>query len=136
MADEVCLQMHLLNLSFGFAVDKRATSPEQATEIRTKQLTGIAGIAAERIQRALGLPADEAGALRTLELHPLLNPVAYTGGAVEDGTITRDAVATRPPTAAGSPCSGPAAPARCRPPCAPSTRTSTSRSPAPTRTGR
>ncbi|CAN5350675.1 hypothetical protein BH11ACT8_BH11ACT8_15740 [soil metagenome] len=82
IADEVCLQMHLLNLSFVIAVTKRAGSVEQATEICTKQLTGIAGIAAERIHRALGLPADEAGALRTLALLPLLNPHAYTGGEV------------------------------------------------------
>lgn len=88
MADEVCLQMHLLNLSFGFAVDKRATSPEQATEIRLKQLTGIAGIAAERIHRALRLSSDEAGALRTLALHPLLNPVAYCGGDVAGESLT------------------------------------------------
>ncbi len=86
IADEVCLQMHLLNLSFGIAVSKRA-EPEQATEIWRKQLVGIAGIAAERIRAALGLPADEAGALRLLELHPLLNPVAYTGGEVTDVSL-------------------------------------------------
>ncbi len=57
MADEVCLQMHLLNLSFVIAVGKRAgTDLALATEICTKQLIGIAGLAAERIHRALGLP--------------------------------------------------------------------------------
>jgi hypothetical protein len=87
IADEVCLQMHLLNLSFGFAVAARA-APDQALEIRTKQLTGIAGIAAERIHRALDLPTDETGAARTLALLPLLNPVAYTGGTEQDSSIT------------------------------------------------
>jgi hypothetical protein len=78
MADEVCLQMHLLNLSFVLAVGKRAgTNTELATEICTKQLIGLAGIAAERIHRALELPGGIEGALRTLELHPLFNPVSY-----------------------------------------------------------
>jgi hypothetical protein len=88
IADEVCLQMHLLNLSFGLAVARRASSPEQALEIRTKQLVGIAGIAAERLHRALRLPADERGALRTLALSPLLNPVAYTGVVEHEESIT------------------------------------------------
>ncbi len=87
IADEVCLQMHLLNLSFGIAVAKRAGSPEQTTEICRKQLVGIAGIAAERIQRALDLPRDEKGALRTLTLLPFFNPHAYAGGSVDGDTF-------------------------------------------------
>lgn len=85
IADEVCLQMHLLNLSFVHAVRQRADDEAQTLEIARKQLVGIAGIAAERIHRALGLPADEAGALRVLELHPLLNPAAYVGADVVQG---------------------------------------------------
>jgi hypothetical protein len=78
IADEVCLQMHLLNLSFIIAVGKRAgTNTELAAEICTKQLIGIAGIAAERIHRALALPAGIEGAVRTLELHPMFNPAHY-----------------------------------------------------------
>lgn len=78
MADEVCLQMHLLNLSFVIAVGKRAgTNTELATEICTKQLIGVAGVAAERIHRALGLPGGIEGAMRTLALHPMVNPAAY-----------------------------------------------------------
>ena len=78
MADEVCLQMHLLNLSFVIAVGKRAgTDVELAKEICTKQLIGVAGIAAERIHRALELPGGIDGAMRTLRLHPMLNPAAY-----------------------------------------------------------
>ena len=78
IADEVCLQMHLLNLSFIIAVGKRAgTDTELANKICTNQLTGIAGVAAERIHRALGLPGGIEGAVRTLELHPLFNPTAY-----------------------------------------------------------
>ncbi|BBY81818.1 hypothetical protein H7I53_09340 [Mycolicibacterium pulveris] len=78
MADEVCLQMHLLNLSFVIAVGKRAgTDTELATDICTKQLIGVAGLGAERIHRALDLPGGIEGAMRVLRLHPLLNPAAY-----------------------------------------------------------
>ena len=82
IADEVCLQMHLLNLGFLIALRERAESDEQYVEIATKQLIGIAGIAAERIHRALGTDV-----LRTLELHPMLNPAAYVEAYVEDGTL-------------------------------------------------
>ncbi len=78
MADEVCLQMHLLNLSFVIAVGKRAgTNTDLATEICTKQLIGLAGVAAERIHHALALPTGIEGAMKVFELHPLLNPAAY-----------------------------------------------------------
>jgi hypothetical protein len=78
MADEVCLQMHLLNLSYILAVGKRTgTNTQLATEVCTKQLIGLAGIAAERIHRALELPGGIEGAVRTLELHPMFNPVSY-----------------------------------------------------------
>jgi hypothetical protein len=88
MADEVCLQMHLLNLSFGIAVRARAgTDAEQARSICTKQLIGVAGVAAERIQRALSLSNDAAGALRVLELHPLLNPAKYVDADLTEGTL-------------------------------------------------
>lgn len=87
IADEVCLQMHLLNLSFEVAVRARADGV-QATEICRKQLTGIAGLAAERIQRALRLPDGVAGAMRVLELHPLLNPAAYNNAVVDGSSVT------------------------------------------------
>lgn len=78
IADEVCLQMHLLMLSFALAVRERCSGDaELERSIRTKALIGIAGVAAERIHKALGLASDAAGALRVLELHPLLNPAAY-----------------------------------------------------------
>ena len=78
IAEEVCLQIHLLYLSFGIAV--RARSPEDpglARQICTQQLTGIAGVAAERIRRALALPAGAGGLTAVLRLHPLLNPAGY-----------------------------------------------------------
>ncbi|HUO38864.1 MAG TPA: hypothetical protein VMU34_13985 [Mycobacterium sp.] len=81
IADEVCLQMHLLYLSFALAVQKRA-DPEQARAIATRQLIGLAGLGAERIHRALSLPGGVEGAMAVLELHPLVNPAAYVGGQI------------------------------------------------------
>ncbi len=85
IADEVCLQMHLLDLGFLIAVRARAGSEEQATDIATRQLVGIAGVAAERIHRALGTDA-----LATLALHPLLNPAAYVDASFSDAAVTVD----------------------------------------------
>jgi hypothetical protein len=86
IADEVVLQMHLLDLGFVRALRQRAEE-EQVREIATKQLTGIAGISAERIHRELGLPGGTVGALRVLELHPLLNPAGYVEAGFGAGTI-------------------------------------------------
>ena len=55
MADEVCLQMHLLYLSFAIAVRARAADEAEAVSMCTRGLTGIAGLAAERIHKALGI---------------------------------------------------------------------------------
>ncbi len=82
IADEVCVQMQLLNLGFLIAVRSRAESPEQATDIATRQLVGIAGVAAERIHRALGTDA-----VGTLALHPMLNPAAYIAASFADSTL-------------------------------------------------
>lgn len=85
IADEVCLQMHLLNLSFGLAVRRRAGANRQlATDICTKQLTGIAGVAAERLRRALRLPAGIDGLEQVLFVHPLLNPAGYVKADIGD----------------------------------------------------
>ncbi|WP_183098915.1 hypothetical protein [Nocardioides pelophilus] len=77
IADEVCLQMHLLDRAFAIAVESRSESTEQLTRIRRQQLTGAAGVGALRIARALGISRDEEGARRLLAIHPLLNPAAY-----------------------------------------------------------
>jgi hypothetical protein len=78
MADEVCLQMHLLYLSFAIAVRARTGSDaELATSVGTRQLIGLAGLGAERIHRALSLSGGIEGVLRVFELHPLFNPVGY-----------------------------------------------------------
>lgn len=87
MADEVCLQMHLLYLSFAIAVRARAANDDEAIGVCTRGLIGIAGMAAERIHRALKLPGGVEGTLRVLELHPLLNPSAYVVAETESNRL-------------------------------------------------
>jgi hypothetical protein len=83
MADEVCLQMHLLYLSFAIAVRARAGSDTKlAASVGTRQLTGLAGLGAERIHRALKLPGGIDGVLRVFELHPLFNPLGYVNAEI------------------------------------------------------
>ena len=55
MADEVCLQMHLLYLSFAIAVRARAADEAEAVSVCTRGLIGIAGVAAERIHQRAGV---------------------------------------------------------------------------------
>lgn len=76
IAEEVCLQQHLLALGFLMAVRKR-TDEDKTREIARKQLTGIAGVTAGRIRDALGLPDDLEGLATVLSVHPLLNPAQY-----------------------------------------------------------
>jgi hypothetical protein len=86
MADEVCLQMHLLYLSFAIAVRARAGSDiKLADSVCTRQLIGVAGLGAERIHRALSLPGGIDGVRRVLELHPLLNPLGYVNAETKSG---------------------------------------------------
>ncbi|OBF08487.1 hypothetical protein [Mycobacterium sp. 852002-10029_SCH5224772] len=87
MADEVCLQMHLLYLSFAVAVRARAANEDEAVSVCTRGLIGIAGLAAERIHRALKLPGGIDGVLRVLELHPLLNPTDYVVAETESNRL-------------------------------------------------
>jgi hypothetical protein len=83
MADEVCLQMHLLYLSFAIAVRARAADDAEAVSVGTRGLIGLAGLGAERIHRALGLPDGIDAVMRVLELHPLLNPAGYVVAETE-----------------------------------------------------
>ena len=87
IADEVCLQMHLLNRAFTLSVAKRAADADELLRIRRKQLVGIAGIAAERLARAVDLPDGAEGAARLLALHPVLNPAAYVDAGTDGAGI-------------------------------------------------
>ncbi len=81
IAEEVCLQQHLLALGFLIAVRKRVDE-DKAVEITRKQLTGIAGVTAQRIRDALGLPDDLEGLATVLTLHPLVSPKQYVDSDV------------------------------------------------------
>jgi hypothetical protein len=87
IADEVCLQMALLDNSFVLAVDARTETEDELLSIRRRQLIGFAGIAAYRLARALNLPSTESAALSLLALHPVLNPAAYVVADVSDDAI-------------------------------------------------
>ncbi|GAC67808.1 hypothetical protein [Gordonia soli] len=78
IAEEVALQHQLLSLGFLWSV-LRQTDDAAAREIHRKQLTGIAGLAAERLRRALDLSSDAAGLAAVVALHPVLGPHQYTG---------------------------------------------------------
>ncbi|MFF2553211.1 hypothetical protein ACFVUS_19565 [Nocardia sp. NPDC058058] len=85
MADEVCLQQHLLTLGFRRAVAERSDSAV-ALGITRKQFIGIAGITAERLRLALGLGDDAAALAKVLRLHPALNPADYVDAEVSSET--------------------------------------------------
>jgi hypothetical protein len=74
--DEVCLQHHLLSTAFMLAVERRHGT-EAAVQVGDHQFTGIAGLAAERFHRVLGLGRDASAIAQVLELHPALRPRAY-----------------------------------------------------------
>jgi len=82
IAEEVCLQGHLLTLSFLRAVRRRTASEADAVAIGRHQFAGIAGLTAERI-RALFDLGDDAEALATvIGLHPAFLPADYADVAV------------------------------------------------------
>jgi len=91
IAEEVCLQHHLLTLGFLAAVRARTTADATA-EIGRKQFAGIAGLTSERIRTALGLGDDLDALVAVLDLHPALQPRQYVDAQVER---TADAVRIR-----------------------------------------
>ncbi|MGW4330135.1 hypothetical protein ACWEKR_30125 [Nocardia sp. NPDC004573] len=89
LADEVCLQHHLLTLGFMIAVRARLEAAA-ALAIGRKQFAGIAGLTSERLRTCLGLGDDAAALATVLRLHPALNPSAYTGVEIDEsgGAVT------------------------------------------------
>jgi hypothetical protein len=88
--DEICLEQHLLVLSFVQSVAKRTTA-EHTAELTRQQFTGVAGIAARRFRAALGLDDSLASAAQVLELHPGFHPRAYASldVALDDRLVVR-----------------------------------------------
>lgn len=81
MAEEVCLQQHLLTLGFMIAVRSRVAE-DKALEIGRKQFAGIAGLTSERLRAVLELGDDAAALAIVLDLHPALNPRQYVDVSV------------------------------------------------------
>jgi len=89
ITDEVCLQGHLLALSFRAATVARVTAPEDAAAFGRHQFTGVSGVVAERFRDALGLPSTLEGAATLLGLHPGLLPYEYVRCDIElEGRLT------------------------------------------------
>jgi hypothetical protein len=94
LLDEIALQGHLLTMSYADAVERR-TDEATMREIVRKQFTGVAGVAAGRIAKALG--TDDVA--RVLKLHPAFHPRSYITLDVWGGAVTmRDcpAIGDRP----------------------------------------
>lgn len=85
--EEVCLQGHLLSIAFMAAVEDRYGT-ELAADAGSRQLTGVAGVAADRLKRAFGLEGDAADLATVFSLHPAFRPAAYVSWNVAiDGEV-------------------------------------------------
>jgi hypothetical protein len=86
IAQEFCLQGHLLVRSFMTAIAER-WGDDVAREIATQQFTGSAGVAAERVTAAMqisgGDGADLEAIAKLFQLHPAFHPRAYVDFHVE-----------------------------------------------------
>ncbi len=91
IADEICVQQHLLVTSFCFAIERRHGT-EDAVRTIDQQFVGIAGLTSQRLRSALRLGSDPGlGPVRAtldeiatvLELHPAFRPREYVELHVE-----------------------------------------------------
>ncbi|GAA5061899.1 hypothetical protein [Nocardia callitridis] len=87
LADEVCLQQHLLTLGFLTAV-RALGDDDTAVSIGRKQFTGIAGLTAQRLRDCLDLGTGPNALAEVLRLHPMSNPLPYTDITVDDAKST------------------------------------------------
>jgi hypothetical protein len=76
ICDELALQGHLLSQGFMLHVAERAGGDE-ALEIGSRQLTGIAGLTSKRLAASLGVAADLDGVAAVLAVHPIFLPRSY-----------------------------------------------------------
>ena len=92
IAQEFCLQGHLLVRSFMTAIDER-WGDDVARQIATQQFIGSAGIAAERVAAAMqisgGGGTDLEAIAKLFQLHPVFYPRPYVRFQVErdDGAV-------------------------------------------------
>jgi len=85
IAEEVCLQGHLLALSFLASTRNHVDTDDDARSFSRRQFTGVAGVAAARLHAALGLGTGHGDVAAVLALSPGLLPTAYTGVRVDVG---------------------------------------------------
>ena len=83
IAAEVCIQGHLLALSFLASTRNYVDTDEDARSFSRRQFTGVAGVSAGRIRAALGLGTSLYDVAEVLSLSPGLLPTSYTGCRVE-----------------------------------------------------
>jgi len=94
--EEVCLQGHLLSISFMAAVEDRLGT-EAAVDAGARQLAGVAGVTADRLKRAFGLGATAEDVATVFSLHPAFRPAAYVDWQVAvDGDVVRLALGDCP----------------------------------------
>lgn len=88
IAQEACVQTHLLVLSFQAAIAARY-GIDAATDVCRRQFTGAAGLVAGRLVRAFGLQPGADGLARLLSLHPAMHPLSYVDRrvTVTDGVV-------------------------------------------------
>ncbi len=99
IVDEVCLQGHLLSMSFALVLADHV-GIDAAVDATVQQFAGVAGVAAERLRRAFGLGSTAADVATVFALHPAFHPAAYVDWRVAlDGGVVRlelgDCPATR-----------------------------------------
>ena len=82
IAQEICLQGHLLSLSFLAALERRMDR-DKAFGFGRRQFTGVAGLTSDRLRLALGVKSDLDGVAQVLALHPAFLPRQYVACAVE-----------------------------------------------------
>ena len=83
IAQEVCIQGHLLSLSFLASTRNHVDTDQEARTFSRHQFTGVAGVAARRIREALGLGQGLDDVAEVLALSPGLLPTSYTGCHIE-----------------------------------------------------
>lgn len=85
IAEEVCIQGHLLALSFLASTRGHVDTDEEARTFSRRQFTGVAGVVAGRLRAALGLGSELGDVAQVLALSPGLLPTSYAGCSVEFG---------------------------------------------------
>ncbi len=86
IAQEACVQAHLLVLSFQAAIAARYGT-DAATDVCRRQFTGAAGLVAGRLVRAFGLQPGADGLARLLSLHPAFDRCRMWTGASPSPTV-------------------------------------------------